>query len=348
MRLTLRLRIFLTLVPPFLLIAVLGTIGVVLLSRLGGGIGAILHDNYRSVLYMERLGEALERIDSSFPLALAGYREEAQQQYDENWKVYWEWFAKEQANLTEPGEDQLVEQLVAATRRYERQGKAFYQLAPGDPVLRRDYFDRGGLLDTFKEMKGLSAEILHLNQKSMEQASKDAKQVAADSVVWFGLGLAAAVVLAGFSAWHTLRTLLYPIRAMTQAALGISAGNLDQVVPYEQRDELGQLAQAFNTMARHLRDYRQSLSARLLRRSGPVRLPSTPFPIRSSCSIPKVVWRWPTRPPGGYWAYFPGKTARGVAVPGNRPNRSRSRRRGTVGPARLSARRFRPGGPGGP
>src|SRR5262249_17792089 len=91
MRLTLRLRIVLTLVPPLVLIAVLGTAGVWLLSRLGRGIEAILHDNYRSVLYMERLGESLERIDASFALDLAGDRKVARQQYDEHWKAYHRW-----------------------------------------------------------------------------------------------------------------------------------------------------------------------------------------------------------------------------------------------------------------
>ena len=65
--------------------------------------------------------------------------------------------------------------------------------------------------------------------------------------------------------WHTVRTVLRPIQAMTHAAVGITSGNLDQVVPYLSGDELGQLAQAFNSMTRHLREYRQSQSAQLLR-----------------------------------------------------------------------------------
>ena len=85
------------------------------------------------------------------------------------------------------------------------------------------------------------------------------------SSIGFAVALAAAFVLAGFAAWQTVRTILRPIQAMTHAALGISAGNLNQIVPYHSRDELGQLAEAFNTMTRHLRDVRQSQSARLLR-----------------------------------------------------------------------------------
>src|SRR5262249_50309555 len=159
--------------------------------------------------------------------------EKARQQYDENIKAYEEWFQKEQGNITEPGEQELVDRLTEATKRYVRQGNAFYDRPKGDPRREQDYFGTDGLLDRFKEMKEISAQILHLNQVSMEQASERAQRVASNSLLWFGVGLAAALILAGFSAWRTLETILRPIQAMTEAALGISAGNLDQVVPYQ-------------------------------------------------------------------------------------------------------------------
>jgi signal transduction histidine kinase len=281
MTLTLRSRIFLTLLPLLVLLAVLGTAAVILLYRLGGGIGAILHDNYRSVLYMERLGEAVERIDSSFQFAIAGKEDRARKQFASQWQAYRKWLREEQNNITEPGEDVLVDRLTEATRHYDRQGAAFYDLPAGDPRRRQAYFRDGGLLDTFKEIKGLTGQILRLNQESMEAASRTAQRTATESLVWFGVGLVAAVVLALLLAWHTVRSILRPIQAVRQAALGISAGNLNQVVPYLDRDELGELAQAFNTMARHLRDYRQSHSSQLLRaqRTSQATIDSFPDPV---------------------------------------------------------------------
>src|SRR5262245_19052263 len=88
MTLTLRSRIYLTLLPLLALLAVVGTAGAVLLYHLGGRIDAILRENYRSVIYMERLREAVERIDSSFQFALADRDEQARQQFAANWATY--------------------------------------------------------------------------------------------------------------------------------------------------------------------------------------------------------------------------------------------------------------------
>jgi PAS domain S-box-containing protein len=137
------------------------------------------------------------------------------------------------------------------------------------------------LLDLFRRLKTVSNEILRINQENMEQASREAHEAALSSLTWFAAGLAATVVLAGVLAWQTIRIILQPIRAVTHSALGISSGNLDQVVPVLSGDELGQLAEAFNVMARHLRDFRQSQSAQLLRvqRTTQATIDSFPDPV---------------------------------------------------------------------
>ena len=45
----------------------------------------------------------------------------------------------------------------------------------------------------------------------------------------------------------------------------MSRGDYDQVVPVVTHDELGELADAFNAMARRIREYQQAGTARLLR-----------------------------------------------------------------------------------
>src|SRR3569623_1913633 len=77
------------------------------------------------------------------------------------------------------------------------------------------------------------------------------------------------------------RSILEPIRAVTRGARGMARGDLDQVVPATTRDELGELALAFNTMARTIREFRQAGTARLLRaqKTAQATIDSFPDPV---------------------------------------------------------------------
>ena len=262
MTLTLRKRIVFTLVPLLALLLLLGSAGVVLLYRLGTRVDAILRENYDSVIAMEHLDNALERIDSSFQFALAGKDAKARVQYEANWQTYREQLSVEQRNITVRGEKELVDELTALTERYKEQGKTFYKRTASDPERSADYFDAGGLLETFTNIKSVAAQIARLNQDNMEEASRDARRTAVVSLVGFAIGLAVCITLAACGAWNIFHTVLGPIRAVTHSAQGISTGNLDQVVPYLSGDALGQLAEAFNHMTRRLRDERQSTKER--------------------------------------------------------------------------------------
>jgi two-component system, NtrC family, sensor histidine kinase KinB len=285
MTLTLRHRIFLTLVPLLALLGVLGGAGVVLLYRLGGSIDLILRENYDSVIAMERLNEALERIDSSFQFALAGEEEKARRQYQDNWAAFEPQLEVEEKNITiHPVEDDLVANLRELTRRYHSQGNEFYARPAAAAERHRLYFggpDRAGLLRTFEEIKHVAGEISRINHENMIDASRESRQLATDSLLWFAGGLGAAVVLAVLLSLYTTRTLLQPIRAITESARAIGLGNLDQVVAVPSRDELGQLAAAFNTMGRQLRQYRKTDYARLLRaqRTSQATIDSFPDPV---------------------------------------------------------------------
>jgi signal transduction histidine kinase len=263
---TLRRRIIVAMLPLFALLVALGGTGTVLIYHLGDRIDKILRENYDSVVYMRDLNEALEGIDSSFQFALAGREKESSRQYAANWGLYDAALFKERHNITVPGERELVENLTALSDQYRRQGDDFFQRAGQQ----RDTLYRGarnspGLLGKFRQIKAVSSDVLRINQEHMEEVNRQARRLAHSSLLWYGGGLAIGIALAIFLVAGTIRTVLYPIRAVTESVAAIGAGDLDQLVPVSSEDELGQLASAFNAMARQLRDYRRSQKAQLTR-----------------------------------------------------------------------------------
>jgi two-component system, NtrC family, sensor histidine kinase KinB len=263
---TFRRRILVAMVPLFALLVMLGATGIYLIYDLGNRIDEILRENYDSVVYMRDLNEALGRIDSSFQFALAGREKTSSDQYESNWKQFLGGLSKEQNNITLPGERELVEKLTDLSNRYRILGDAFFAQTGSQ----RDelYFggpNQPGLYNIFLDIKAVSGEILRINQDNMEAANRRARRIARSSLIWYGSGLAFGITLAVFLVASTIGTILYPIRAVTESAAAIGAGNLDQLVPISSDDELGQLGAAFNAMARQLRDYRQSHNAQLIR-----------------------------------------------------------------------------------
>ena len=148
MNLSLRYRMILTLLPLLALIAFIGGAAVLLLYRLSSSIDAILRENYDSVVYMEKLKGALQRIDRSFPLALSGHDADARRDFDKQWLEYLLYLKKEQNNVTVPGEQELVDQLTQRTDQYHAEGSRFY-LEPGMGLEKRRtaYFDSPGGLE---------------------------------------------------------------------------------------------------------------------------------------------------------------------------------------------------------
>jgi signal transduction histidine kinase len=285
MTLSLRQRLVLTILPSLVLPAALGAVGIVLLGRVSNRIDDILHENYESVVFMVGLNEALERIDSSFNYALLGREESARKDYESNWKEYQRNLDGEGRNITIfPEEPILFEKLQQLTTLYRAQGDEFF--TPGRARAQRsdDYLgtpQKPGLLKRFQEIKQVAKDIRELNQKNMTDTRDEARRTAVRAQYWFAGGLALAAVVAGLLGWSTTRAILRPIRSVTDSAVAIGLGELNQAVPVLSHDELGRLAEAFNRMARQLLAYRQSHSARLLRvqRTAQAAIDAFPDPV---------------------------------------------------------------------
>jgi NtrC-family two-component system sensor histidine kinase KinB len=273
--LMLRNRIVLGLAPIFILLVAMGIYAVSLFARLGGAIDVILRENFRSVLAAQNMKESAERMDSGLFFTLVGEEQRGRQLYDQNLPVFRENLNVELNNITLPGERELAQKAADLHQRYAKRAETFW--ASDDLGQRRNmYF--GEMLPVFTGIKDTANAILRINQETMVKADRDARALSAKSTRYMIIALGGGLVIAVFFAMRLQRSILRPIRALTASSRELGEGNLDQVVPVLSGDELGELADAFNKMARKLRAYRQVTGDQILQARQMTEITFSAFP----------------------------------------------------------------------
>ena len=245
------------------LLFVVGAQSISMLERLGGSIDVILRENYKSVVAAQEMKEALERIDSGALFSLAGDAERGRALVELQRPRFEKALAIELGNITIVGEQERAERVRDLFASYATILPQVLDEEQPTEARSRVYFAQ--LLPRFQEIKRGAEEILQLNQTNMVEANDRARALAADArrrmILLLAAGAALAIGLVAFLS----RAILGPLSRLTESAREIERGNLDLVVPVAARDELGQLAEAFNAMASSLRELRRSDQAKLLR-----------------------------------------------------------------------------------
>jgi NtrC-family two-component system sensor histidine kinase KinB len=253
-------RILLWFCPILILFLGVGLYAVLLFNRLGGSINVILRENYESVLAGQQMKESAERMDSGLSFALAGEEKRGRDLFNENAPLFQESLRKELNNITLPGEGEVANKIRTDESRYQELAQNFWNTS--DPDARRKmYFSQ--LLPLFTEIKNNAQEVIRLNQDNMVEADHRALSLSADSTRAMVVLLVFGIALALSLGYGLQRAILKPIQILTAVSKELGEGKLDQVVPVESRDELGQLADAFNKLAARLRVYRQTTSDQL-------------------------------------------------------------------------------------
>lgn len=234
---TLRGRILLAQTPLGGALALIALLAALTNGALGRNTASMLQDNYRSVLAVAQMKEALDRLESaSGPAQVAAQaaRFEAA-------------LAVQRSNVTERGEPAATAALVGAWSAYRAA---------------LDRGQRGGALTA--EIRHAADRILELNQDAMvrkrDAARRDADRasaaVVATALVAALIGLLASTVLT--------RRILRPLSVLGQTARRLGEGDMEVRAKVTRPDEIGALARDFNLMADRLAQYRRSSLGELL------------------------------------------------------------------------------------
>ena len=259
---TLNRRLLLGIAPVLLILLAVGIYAIFLFSKLGGAIDVSLRENYRSVVASQNMKEAAERMDSGLLFMLGGEEERGKQLFQQYTPVFEKNSDIEAHNITLPGEGELENKVKELHAQYMDAAAKFFALSPSDPARRTLYFDQ--LLPTFTAVKETANHILEINQQNMVDANNEARRQSRDASRYMIGTLFIGFIVAAVVAYVLARSIVQPIQSLTESALQLGEGNLDQHVTVQAQDEVGKLAEAFNKMAAKLRAYRQSTTEKIL------------------------------------------------------------------------------------
>ena len=197
---------------------------------------SILKDNFYSVQLGQQMLRALDGLEQQPEgvAELASFRES---------------LTREAGNITEPGEQEVVDSLTANLAHYERLTDA----AGAD--------GRGAVV---RQLRGQTHRMVQLNIATL-QANNDRATATATRAGYYLLGVIGLSVLTALT--FVVRVPAAAMAPLQRLAVSIEhATNQDfsATIPVESRDEFGQVAQAFNRLLGQLNEYRSSTIAQLV------------------------------------------------------------------------------------
>jgi signal transduction histidine kinase/HAMP domain-containing protein len=247
------------------LLVVVSALSLGVINWYSHAIERVLSENYRSVVYGEKMLDALDRLtaDAQDVTFAGGARDDrfenrlalAKGQFREN-------LEREHGNITLPGEGRAEGLLRKDWTSYQSRLDGVLAPGIGDTERRGQY---GDVLKARDAVKTATQKIIDMNLENMVTVNGHAREWAGWSETAVYLILGCGLILGTLLMALVGRWILRPLGTLTRSVREIEAGNLNLVVPVKSRDEVGQLAEAFNSMAAKLRAFRQTDQAKLLR-----------------------------------------------------------------------------------
>ncbi len=247
---TLRRQLLLAQAPLAAALVVVGWAALQAVSLLGEGSETILKDNYRSVLAVQRMGDALDGLDRDALLRALG-RERGQAaaglraRFEQELRV-------QEGNVTEPGEGPVTLRLREAWDAY-RASEAALQPGPA------------GVDARVGELDGRSAairvaldEVLALNQDAMVRKSDQARRAARRLLQLMMIATAGALALGLVASVALTSRIVRPLSGLALAVRRFGEGDVESRARVAGKDEIAALASEFNVMADRLEEYRKS------------------------------------------------------------------------------------------
>ncbi len=248
------------------LLAILLVVGVMSIrtsNDFSKSIERILRENYDSVVACYKMKGAVERLDRIAMTSLWEISKETLSQSEPIFLDFEKNLQFQQRNVTVFGEQALTDRMAKEWKTYHEEFESLLKPLNSE-ITCRDIF-RNKVLTQSDKLRDTAQKIIDLNLNNMVSVDGQTRIRAIETrrtlLILVFSGFALAVVFIALI-WPSI---FRPIAGLMRSVHEIQQGNLDLVVNVHSRDEMGQLAEAFNEMALSLRNLRRNDHARLLR-----------------------------------------------------------------------------------
>jgi len=262
----LRTRLTLGLLPLLLLFIAVCVYAFRTSQELADSMGEELGRSLQSIQAAQDMRESAARMSDALEQARRTGAPDARQRFEEARSRFQRVLNDDR--LGRPGADRVM-LLNEVDKQYARFTQAAETALHSGPLDTRELYNRAQTVRI--SVNNALDRLRDRNFRTIQNAALGVKERTSETLRLLWSAMIGAVMLFFFLAWRLAGGLLGPIKTLTMSAVALGQGDLEREVPVTSGDELGQLAKAFNTMAVHLRAYREATMAKvldLLKRSG--------------------------------------------------------------------------------
>ncbi len=243
---------------------IVGIVSAVNVYSLGKSIDGLMVDNYKSISVANKMLEALENENSSILTYINISRDKGIEDFHNYSSVFFNEFYIESNNITEKGEKELVSDIHASYINYLQLFSKFQEISADNNDTAMEQFYNKEITPEFNHLRDLLKKLIVLNEKSMSSSKNRVTQDAQDSMyailILSGIGIVIAFILSSYS----LKRFLSPLYALRENMKAVKEGNINQQIPIETQDEIGELSMEFNNMTKRLTQFEQSTLGRVI------------------------------------------------------------------------------------
>lgn len=271
----LRTRLYVGLLPLVLLVIAMGGYAIYVCRDLAGSLSRDLMSNYAAIVACQHMRESAQQMVG----AITTSPQPDRKGFESAHSAFVRELMAQSASSAGTPRSMYVEAVDRAFQRFSTLGKR--SLDEDGVSLLATVQDRSRAYGALSSVLDAIDSLTRRDTAAAQQTADRVQHLAMATQRLMITTMAVAVLLSLALAWRLAASLLKPIKAFTATVAALGEGDLEREVPEYSRDELGQLARAFNTMSAKLRAYRDATLARVLRaqRTMEATLTSTPDPV---------------------------------------------------------------------